>query len=162
MKKFLLLLVISLLLASCGPSVDELKQGIIETETNGLPMTIQKMEGVISISIDSMVIVNNVDPYYGYLVTSWDVNEKHVNSYEEHRRTNEYYSYKRVQKRMNVEVRDIHVKGRKYEWRTDWGSAYLQAIEDNSFTEDTYGGIPAIDDIDDPDISGIIDDCISE
>lgn len=160
MKKFLLLLVTALLLTSCGPSVDLLKQGIVETETNSLPMTIQKMEGVISISIDSMVIVNNADPYFGYLVTTWDVNEKHVNSYEEHRRTNEYYSYKRVQKKMNVEVRDIHVKGRKYEWRTDWISAYLQATEENSFTEDTYGGVPTSDDIDEPDISGIIDDHI--
>ena len=46
-------------------NLDEVVQGIIDAENKGLPMTIQKLEGVKNITIDSMVIVNNTDPYYG-------------------------------------------------------------------------------------------------
>ena len=122
--------------------MNELKEGIVETETKGLPMTIQKMEGVHSITIDSMVIINNADPYYGYLVTTWDVEEEHQNSFNEYRKTQELYSYKRVQKKMNVEVTGIHKTGRKYEWLTNWANAYIQATRDDSFKNDTYGGTP--------------------
>ena len=65
--------------------MDEIKKGITETERKGLPVTIQKMDGVSNIVIDSIVIVNNADPYYGYLVITWDVMVKHRNSAKESR-----------------------------------------------------------------------------
>ena len=142
MKKIAFIFVSALLLTSCGISMDELKQGIIDTETKGLPMTVQKMEGVYSITIDSMVIINNADPYIGYLVTTWDVNEEHQNSMEEWSKTHELYSYVRVQKKINVEVSGIHKSGRKYEWCTNWSSAYFQSREGDDFRDDIYGGTP--------------------
>ncbi len=149
MNKFAFLLLAAFLLTSCGISVDELKQGIIETETKALPLTVQKMEGVFSITIDSMVIINNVDPYYGYLVTTWDINEQHINTSKEMRRTNEVFSYKRVQKKMNVEVLDIHKIGKKYEWRTNWVGAYFHAKKDESITDGSYVGTAVTQNSDD-------------
>ena len=126
--------------------MDELKQGIVETETNGLPMTIQKMEGVVSITIDTLIFINNTEPYYGYLVTTWDVNERHTNSTKEFIRTDELYSYKRVQKKLNVEVTDVHKSGyRHFQWRTNWVDAYIQAREGDSYKEDSYGGTDPYD-----------------
>lgn len=142
MKKFALMFLSALLLTSCGISMDEMKKGIVDIETKGLPMTIQKMEGVYSIKIDSMVIINNADPYYGYLVTTWYVNERHENSTAEWYKTHELYSYERVQKKLNVEVTGIHKSGKKFEWRTNWSSAYFQAREGDDFRDDIYGGTP--------------------
>ena len=146
MKKILFVLLAAVTLFSCGGRNDELKkskeeikenqldvitEGIISSENKGLPMTIQKMEGVKNITIDKLIIVNNTDPYYGYLATTWEIYERHECNLNECARNNyEPYTYTLVTKNVNVEVTHIHGEGGKYEWRTDWYSAYQYAREE--------------------------------
>ena len=145
MKKIAFVLLAIITLCSCGQKIEDMKkakeeikevhldevvQGIIDAENKGLPMTIQKLEGVKNITIDSMVIVNNTDPYYGYMATTWEIYERHENNHREFSRTYELYSYKLVQKQVNVEVKDIHGLGTKFEWKTNWPDAYLYAREE--------------------------------
>lgn len=138
MKKILFVLFAAFCLFSCGHKIgeikeiqlDEIKKGIVEAENKGLPMTIQKLEGVKNITIDSIVVVNNTDPYYGYLVTTWEIYERHENNQREFSKSYELYSYKLVQKQVNVEVKDIHGLGTKFEWKTNWPDAYLYARDE--------------------------------
>ncbi len=127
MKKVLFILSAIALFASCSHiSIEDIKKGIVETETKELPMTVQKLEGVKEIVIDSLVIVNNTEPYYGYLVTSWKM-EKEYRDYERYGKTHE------INPQVNVEVREINIKGSKYSWQTNWFGAYTDIKYDDSY-----------------------------
>lgn len=115
------------LLASCTHlKIEDIKQGIVETESKELPMTVQKLEGVKEISIDSLVIVNNTEPYYGYLVTTWKMEKE----YHDYKRYGETYE---INPQVNVEVREINVKGSKFSWKTNWFGAYMDIKYDDSY-----------------------------
>ncbi len=127
MRKTLFLLFALTLLASCTHiKIEDIKQGIVETESKELPMTVQKLEGVKEISIDSLVIVNNTEPYYGYLVTTWKMKKK----YHDYKQYGETYE---INLPVNVEVREISVKGSKFSWRTNWFGAYTDIKYDDSY-----------------------------
>ncbi|MBQ7550418.1 MAG: hypothetical protein IJT04_06185, partial [Bacteroidales bacterium] len=68
------------------------------------------------IRIDSLVFINDSEPYSGYLITTWDI-------YEERG----FKSYQLVTKKVNVEVRDIRCMDDKVEWYTEWYDAYRYA-----------------------------------
>lgn len=107
--------------------VELIKECIIAQEKARLPLTKQGYERVHDITIDSLVITNNIEPYSGFLVTTWDVDEKQelttrqwaANGYED--------KYIRKKKVMYVEVSDIETtpKG-EVTWRSNWLSTYLQ------------------------------------
>ena len=121
MKKVLYAIAVLFIMSSCANHVDmdEIKNGIIKVETERLPLTIQECEGVNDIRIDSIVIINNVEPYSGYLVTTWDIEEEKymgirggLKSFQE-------------SKTVYVEVNDIEINLRSYTWKTDWFGAYI-------------------------------------
>ena len=127
MRKTLFLLFAMALMASCVHiKIDDIKKGIVETESKELPMTVQKLEGVKEIKIDSLVVVNNTEPYYGYLVTTWKMEKE----YRDYRKYGETYE---INPQVNVEVRDITVKGSKYSWRTNWYGAYTDIKYDDTY-----------------------------
>lgn len=75
----LAIVVLICLCRNCGggsKEVNKITSAVIEQENARLPLTIQKLPGVTDISIDSMVVTNNVEPYSAYLVTTWSFNEK--------------------------------------------------------------------------------------
>lgn len=127
MKRTLLILFAAIALTSCAHvNIDEVKKGIIETETKRLPMTIQKLEGVREVKIDSLVIVNNAEPYAGYLVTEW----KMLKEYDDFDRMGETYE---INPKVNVEVRNITIKGRQYSWEINWYGAYSDIRYDDTY-----------------------------
>ena len=89
-------------------------------------MTVQKLKGVKEIKIDSLVIVNNTEPYYGYLVTTWKMEKE----YHDYKRYGETYE---INPQVNVEVREINVKGSKFSWKTNWFGAYTDIKYDDSY-----------------------------
>ena len=123
MKKVLFAIALLFMMSSCGNHIDlnEIKKGIIKVETERLPLTIQECDGVNNIRIDSIVIINNVEPYSGYLVTTWDIEKEKYMGYRE--------GYKSLQesKTVYVEVNDIEINLRSYTWKTDWFGAYINA-----------------------------------
>lgn len=96
--------------------LDAIYKSIISSESNRLPLTIQKYDGIRRIRIDSLVFINDSEPYSGYLITTWDI-------YEERG----FKSYQLVTKKVNVEVRDIRCMDDKVEWYTEWYDAYSYA-----------------------------------
>ena len=96
--------------------LDAIYKSIISSESNRLPLTIQKYDGIRRIRIDSLVFINDSEPYSGYLITTWDI-------YEERG----FKSYQLVTKKVNVEVRDIRCMDDKVEWYTEWYDAYRYA-----------------------------------
>lgn len=107
--------------------IELIKECIIAQEKARLPLTKQEFERVHDITIDSLVITNNAEPYSGFLVTTWDMDEKQdlttrqwaANGYED--------KYIRKKKVMYVEVSYIRTtyKG-EVTWQSDWFSTYLQ------------------------------------
>ena len=121
MKKVLFAITVLFIMSSCANHVDldEIKSGIIKVEAERLPLTIQKCDGVNDIRIDSIVIINNVEPYSGYLVTTWDIEKEEYMGYPK--------GYQTIQesKTIYVEVNDIEINLRSYTWKTDWFGAYI-------------------------------------
>lgn len=46
-----------------SPSIDDIKDGIIERETANIPLLIQRMDNVSRINIHEFVITQDVEPY---------------------------------------------------------------------------------------------------
>lgn len=96
--------------------LDAIYKSIISSESKRLPLTIQEYDGIKRIKIDSLVFINDTEPYSGYLITTWDI-------YEERG----FKSYQLVTKKVNVEVRNITCKDDQVEWYTEWYDAYSYA-----------------------------------
>ncbi len=96
--------------------LDAIYKSIISAESKRLPLTIQEYDGIKRIKIDSLVFINDSEPYSGYLITTWDI-------YEERG----FKSYQLVTKKVNVEVRDIRCMDDQVEWYTEWYDAYRYA-----------------------------------
>ena len=91
----------------------EIKTSIVQQERAQLPLTIQKLDDVNDVVIDSLVLTNNVEPYQGYLVTQW--------SYKP-------YGKKSVKKQVLVEVSNITCTPDKNTWNSNWLGAYLSIL----------------------------------
>lgn len=109
--------------------IQDMKTSIIDQERANLPLLVQKFEHVHAITIDSMVVTNNVEPYSGYLVTTWDMDEKQnltthqwaANGYED--------KYVRKNKTVFVEVRNITTNKGTVSWSTNWIGAQFSVME---------------------------------
>lgn len=111
--------------------IESLKSGIVERERADLPMKVQQFEHVYGITVDSLVLTNSIEPYAGYLVTTWNIDEKQNLSSREWAANGYKDKYIRKQKTVFVEVFDITTKGRTMNWRDDWVSAYYSVKENN-------------------------------
>lgn len=105
-----------------------IKQGIIEREKADLPLNIQKFENVYDITIDDFVFTNNVEPYSGYMITTWDFNEKQDLPPNEWAANNYKDKYIRKQKKVYIEVSNIVTRKNNITWYSNWQAAYINAI----------------------------------
>lgn len=107
--------------------IESIKNSIIERERAEIPMKIQQFEHVYGITVDSLVLTNNVEPYSGYLVTTWDLDEKQNLSASRWAANGYKDIYKRKIKNVFVEISEITTSGKTTEWTDDWFSAYMYA-----------------------------------
>lgn len=87
-------------------------------ETKRLPVTIQKLDGVTDIKIDSFVVVSEIEPYSGYLITHWKMVKPDYKSYR-------YDATREINPKVIVEVNDIEFGKDDITWMTDWHTAYM-------------------------------------
>lgn len=128
MKKVLFFSVLSVFfLVSCGHkySIDEIKAGIVERETANIPLLVQHIEDVQDITIDSMVITQNAEPYAGYLVTNWtytlsDIDLLFKDDPDDGPK----------QMKLLVEVDSIQIEGDSFSWKTKWDRALWDFIKE--------------------------------
>ncbi|MBP5497227.1 MAG: hypothetical protein J6X98_08690 [Bacteroidales bacterium] len=107
--------------------LEEVKERILNAENEKLPITIQDMEGVESITIDDLSFDTNAGGcyYMAYLHTTWEVYEQHGSSFFEYEKPRPF-SNELVQKQIFVHV-GITETGILMEWETDWKGAYREA-----------------------------------
>lgn len=112
--------------------VERVKRLVIERERADIPLHVQECEGVNSIVIDSLVLTQT-RPYAGYLVTTWNYDEKYERSDaerdEEFRETGsfgDFYGHRKKSKTVYVEIPEINVNrfNGDLSWRSNWLSAY--------------------------------------
>ena len=129
----------TMFLSSCAHKLtkEEAINAVLSAEQDRLPLLIQKMSDVESITIDSMRIRIEDEPMSGYLYTTWNYIVKYTKypTYAEIWKGN--YSPKEIEeqreKQIIVSVDNIHQsKERKgyVEWETDWSSAYGVVLHD--------------------------------
>lgn len=109
--------------------IQGIKNGIVVKERAEIPMKIQQFEHVYDITIDSLVLTNNVEPYSGYLVTTWDLDEKQNLTASQWAANGYKDKYIRKQKTVYVEISQITTSGKKMSWSNDWLSAYWNVYE---------------------------------
>ena len=104
--------------------VEEIKASILQSERNKLPLQIQDQDHVYDIQIDSIVFTNNVEPYVGYMITQWDVDEKQDLTAQEWARNGYKDKYVRKTKQILIELRGATMdKDGTIRWETNWGKA---------------------------------------
>ncbi len=109
--------------------IESIKRCIIERERADIPLKIQQFEKVYGITIDSMVITNNIEPYTGYLVTTWDLDEKQNLTAHQWAANGYKDKYVRKQKEVYVEISNISLeKNGPITWNNNWPFAYLSVI----------------------------------
>lgn len=105
-----------------------IKASILQTERNKLPLQIQDQDHVYDIKIDSIVFTNNVEPYVGYMITQWDVDEKQDLTAQEWARNGYKDKYIRKTKQILIELRGATMdKDGTVRWETNWGKAGFHA-----------------------------------
>lgn len=109
-------------------SSEQIKQSIIERERADLPLNIQSFKNVYNITIDDFVFTNNTEPYSGYMVTTWDFDEKQDLSPNEWAANNYKDKYIRKQKEVYIEVNNITTRKNNVSWYSNWQAAYINAI----------------------------------
>lgn len=109
-------------------SSKQIKQSIIEREKADLPLNIQSFKNVYNITIDDFVFTNNTEPYSGYMVTTWDFDEKQDLSPNEWAANNYKDKYIRKQKEVYIEVNNITTRKNNVTWNSNWQAAYINAI----------------------------------
>lgn len=116
MKKTIIAILALMLLGACNTRInyEDVKQGILEQERGRLPLTIQSLDKVSNITIDSIVILNNINPHHGFLVTTWDYKE---------------YSFSDLEtKTVYVGIDSLMIDGNSFSWRTNWPEAYYSVL----------------------------------
>lgn len=112
-------------------NIESIKQYIIERETSELPLKIQEYNKVHEITIKDVVITNDCEPYSGYMITNWDLDEVQRNLSLGQVAANGYADkYIRKQKEVYVELRHIMSSRGKTVWVSDWDSAF-RAVNHN-------------------------------
>lgn len=109
-------------------SSEQIKQSIIEREKADLPLNIQSFKNVYDITIDDFVFTNNAEPYSGYMITTWDFDEKQDLSPNEWAANNYKDKYIRKQKKVYIEVSNIITRKNNITWYSNWQAAYINAI----------------------------------
>lgn len=107
-----------------------IQECIVEREKADIPLQIQKYEKVYGITIESLVLTNNVEPYTGYLVTTWDLDEKQKLSTNQWAANGYEDKYVRKQKTVYVEISDITMNQEgQVSWSDNWLAAYMNVRE---------------------------------
>lgn len=107
---------------------EQIKQCIIEREKADLPLNIQSFRNVHDITIDDFVFTSNIEPYSGYMVTTWDFDEKQDLSTSEWLANGCEDKYIRKQKQVYIEVNNITTQKDNVTWYSNWQAAYMDAI----------------------------------
>lgn len=111
--------------------IASIKECILEREKADIPLKIQQFERVYGITISDIVLTNNIEPYSGYLITSWDLDEKQELSAQQWAANGYKDKYIRKQKEVYVEVSNITIsKKGEVSWKDNWSSAYF-SVKDN-------------------------------
>lgn len=139
MKKLLFSIVAVMMLAGCFHydmpestpvvllTIDDIKDGIIEYETKEIPLFLQKHSAIHSITIDSLVIIREIEPYSGYLSTTWDLDEEQNLSTSQWAANGYKDKYIRKTKTVLVKVDEIKTStDGTFSWKSDWVGAYLE------------------------------------
>ena len=117
------------LLSSCMDP-EECVRTVLDVERANIPLRTQNLNGVDSITIDTMVITNHSKPYTGYLVTTWVMDKRTETTHEEFRNTGELYNIEKVRRRVYVKVDNIAMANFRQEWRSHWYEAFLEVKYD--------------------------------
>lgn len=122
-KLFLLFAAALMCLSSCSKgdssnnndddklTAEEASFAVMEGEKERLPLTLQSMQSVSNITIDSIHLYLTIEPMEGYMYTTWEAGNKKTS--------------------MVVAVTDIRSSEEHegyIEWRSDWGSTYRAFI----------------------------------
>lgn len=111
--------------ANIEGNIEYIKHSIIEKESAEIPLLIQEFKKVHKIRIDSLVLTQSkAQPYSGYLVTVWDIDEKQDLSISQLVANEGKDKYKRKEKVIYVEVDNIITTKTKLSWNGEWTSAY--------------------------------------
>lgn len=106
--------------------IEFIKCGIVEKERAELPLRVQQFEHVYAITIDSMVVTNDVEPYSAYLVTTWDIDERQKLTSNQWAANGYKDKYIRKEKTVYVQVRNIITENGAIKWNAGWHSAYYE------------------------------------
>lgn len=109
--------------------IESIIYAIMEQERADLPLLVQEFDHVHSITIDSMVVTNNVEPYSAYLVTTWDMDEKQKLSIRQWAANGHMDKYIRKTKTVYVEVGNITTDKEKISWNTNWIGARMSVMK---------------------------------
>ena len=116
-------------ISSVESKLNSIKECIIQQENANLPLTKQNMDNVNSITIDSLVITTNVEPYSGYLVTTWNITERVDMNAQEWAANGYKDKYVKKNKVVYVEISNIRAKANgEVSWNNNWTSAYISTL----------------------------------
>lgn len=116
-------------ISSVESKLNSIKECIIQQENANLPLTKQNMDNVNSITIDSLVITTNVEPYSGYLVTTWNITERVDMNAQEWTANGYKDKYVKKNKVVYVEISNIRAKANgEVSWNNNWTSAYISTL----------------------------------
>lgn len=114
---------------SAENTLKNIKECIIQQENANLPLTKQSMDNVNSIKIDSLVITTNIEPYSGYLVTTWNITEQVEMNAQEWAANGYKDKFVKKNKVVYVEISNIRAKSNgEVSWNNNWTSAYLSTF----------------------------------
>ena len=103
---------------------------ILERERAKIPLRIQEFEKLHGVEIDSFVFTKTTEPYEGYLVTTWDIDEKQKLTNEELAANNYNYKYIRKKKVVYVHIESIYERFGDLSWRDSWLNHYYDVDEE--------------------------------
>ena len=103
---------------------------ILERERAKIPLRIQEFEKLHGVEIDSFVFTKTTEPYEGYLVTTWDIDEKQKLTNEELAANNFNYKYIRKKKVVYVHIESIYESFEDLSWRDSWLNHYYDVDEE--------------------------------
>ena len=140
MKRGLYIAIFLVALASCGGhklSVEEAKLAVMKGENENLPLLMQRLSNVESVTIDSIHIRIIDEPMSGYLFTTWKyVVKKTLLPTIDDMKRGRYESRKIEEvrdKQVLVEVDSIRQSENRrgyIEWQTGWADAYRVILKD--------------------------------
>lgn len=126
-------------LTACGNklTVEQAEAAVVQGENDNLPLLVQKMNDVESITIDSIYIRITDEPMSGYLYTTWKyvVTKTIYPTFNDIKRgiCESWEVKEQREKQVIVEVSNIQ-KSEEHkgyiEWQTGWADAYYVILND--------------------------------